>query len=123
MDKLYFSISEVSKMLGLKQYVLRYWETEFTQLRPDKNRAGNRIYKSKDIETLKQIQDLLHTQKFTIKGAQNYLKQHKKAKKSAKSQAVPVIDATQMNGSDNLKTLKKIRQGLGDLLQTLDKYK
>ena len=48
--KLYYSISEVSEITGLKQYVLRYWETEFSQLRPSKNSAGNRTYKQKDLD-------------------------------------------------------------------------
>ncbi|MFC1554099.1 MerR family transcriptional regulator [candidate division KSB1 bacterium] len=73
--KLYYSISEVSDMTTLKQYVLRYWETEFEDLKPSKNRAGNRIYKEKDILLIKQIKDLLYNRKFTIEGARNYLRQ------------------------------------------------
>ncbi|KPK96050.1 hypothetical protein AMJ80_02135 [bacterium SM23_31] len=73
--KLYYSISEVAEMTGLKQYVLRYWETEFEDLRPSKNRAGNRIYKKKDIQLIEQIKDLLYTKKYTIEGARNHLRQ------------------------------------------------
>jgi DNA-binding transcriptional MerR regulator len=72
--KLYYSISEVADMTGLKQYVLRYWETEFLELRPSKNRAGNRIYKEKDINLINQIKDLLYNKKYTIDGARNYLR-------------------------------------------------
>ena len=61
-------------MTGLKQYVLRYWETEFLELRPSKNRAGNRIYKEKDISLINQIKDLLYNKKYTIDGARNYLR-------------------------------------------------
>ena len=122
MNKLYFSISEVSKMLSLKQYVLRYWETEFNQLKPDKNRAGNRIYREKDIETLKLIQELLHIRKFTIKGARNYLKDYKKTKSESKP-LIPMIDSTKINNNLDIKTLKKIRRGLSDLLDTVNKYK
>ncbi len=64
--KLYYSISEVSEITGLKQYVLRYWETEFTQLKPGKNRAGNRIYRSHDVDTIMEIKSLLYDRKFTI---------------------------------------------------------
>ncbi len=71
--KLYYSISEVADIIGLKQYVLRYWETEFEELKPSKNRAGNRIYKEKDIRLIKQIKDLLYNKKYTIEGARNYL--------------------------------------------------
>ena len=58
--KLYYSISEVSEMTNLKSYVLRYWETEFSQLKPPKNRAGNRTYRHKDIEVILNIKDLLY---------------------------------------------------------------
>ena len=78
MVKLYHSISEVADMLDLKQYVLRYWETEFPNIKPDKNRAGNRVYKENDIENFKIVQKLLHEKKFTIKGARIYLKEFKK---------------------------------------------
>ena len=71
--KLYYSIGEVSKITDLKQYVLRYWETEFKQLKPAKNKAGNRTYKQKDIDLIMQIKDLLYNQKFTINGARNIL--------------------------------------------------
>ena len=69
--KLYYSIGEVSKMVGLKSYVLRYWETEFKQLSPPKNRAGNRTYRQKDIDLILKIKDLLHGRKFTIEGARS----------------------------------------------------
>lgn len=73
-SKMYYSISEVAAMLGLEAYVLRFWEKEFPQLRPKKNRAGNRIYQQKDIEQLIQIKYLLYEKGFTIDGARNYLK-------------------------------------------------
>lgn len=72
--KLYYSIGEVSKITELKQYVLRYWETEFKQLKPAKNRAGNRIYRQQDIDLILEIKDLLYKQKFTIAGAIEKLK-------------------------------------------------
>ena len=71
--KLYYSIGEVSKMVGLKSYVLRYWETEFRQLSPPKNRAGNRTYRQKDIDLILKIKDLLHGKKFTIEGAKSVI--------------------------------------------------
>ena len=64
--KLYYSIGEVSKITELKQYVLRYWETEFKELSPSKNKAGNRTYRQKDIDLINKIKDLLYNQKFTI---------------------------------------------------------
>lgn len=71
--KLYYSISEVSKITGLEQYVLRYWESEFPELKPQKNRAGNRIYTNKDIKLIVHIKDLLRDQKYTIEGAKKVL--------------------------------------------------
>ena len=71
--KLYYSIGEVSKMVDLKSYVLRYWETEFKQLSPPKNRAGNRTYRKKDIDLIIRIKDLLYNKKFTIEGARSML--------------------------------------------------
>ena len=67
--KLYYSISEVSKLTNLKAYVLRYWETEFAQLEPSKNRAGNRTYRQKDIDLILKIKNLLYEEKYTIEGA------------------------------------------------------
>ena len=72
--KLYYSISEVSKLTSIKAYVLRYWETEFSELNPSKNRAGKRIYRSKDVEIVLLIKKLLYTEKFTIEGARQKLK-------------------------------------------------
>ena len=73
--KLYYSIGEVSELTGLKSYVLRYWETEFSQLKPPKNRAGNRTYRQKDIDILLNIKDLLYNRKYTIDGARSVLKE------------------------------------------------
>ena len=71
--KLYYSIGEVSELTQLKAYVLRYWETEFSQLKPPKNRAGNRTYRQKDIEIILNIKDLLYKKKFTIDGARSVI--------------------------------------------------
>jgi DNA-binding transcriptional MerR regulator len=71
--KLYYSISEVSKITDLEQYVLRYWESEFEQLNPSKNRAGNRIYTNRDIKTILYIKKLLREERYTIEGAKQVL--------------------------------------------------
>ena len=76
--KLYYSIGDVSQMTDLKQYVLRYWETEFSILSPDKNKAGNRRYKKEDIKIIRHIKELLYDKKFTIRGAKQYLKDYYK---------------------------------------------
>lgn len=74
MKKLYYSISEVSRITELEQYVLRYWETEFEQLRPAKNLSGNRIYTNKDIKIILYIKKLLREEKYTIEGAKKLIK-------------------------------------------------
>ncbi|MFP4522334.1 MAG: MerR family transcriptional regulator [Fibrobacterota bacterium] len=71
--KIYYSISEVCEELSLEQHVLRYWENEFSQLRPKKNRAGNRAYRKKDITLIRFIKYLLHEELFTIQGARKKL--------------------------------------------------
>lgn len=72
-SKMYYSISEVCKETGLEQHVLRYWETEFANLKPKKNRAGNRAYRKKEIELVKYIKYLLYDKKYTIQGAKKVL--------------------------------------------------
>jgi DNA-binding transcriptional MerR regulator len=74
--KLYYSISEVSKITDLEQYVLRYWESEFEQLKPAKNRAGNRIYTNRDIKLILYIKRLLRDERYTIEGAKQVLKNY-----------------------------------------------
>ncbi|MCK5571179.1 MAG: MerR family transcriptional regulator, partial [Bacteroidetes bacterium] len=71
--KLYYSISEVSKIADLEQYVLRYWESEFDELKPSKNRAGNRIYTNRDIKLILYIKKLLRDERYTIEGAKQVL--------------------------------------------------
>ena len=71
--KTYYSISEVCGKTGLEPHVLRYWESEFTQLRPKKNRAGNRAYRDKDIEIIRYIKFLLYEEQYTIPGAKKKL--------------------------------------------------
>ncbi|MEY4374985.1 MAG: hypothetical protein RL760_1152 [Candidatus Eisenbacteria bacterium] len=72
-SKLYRSISEVSEMLDVKPHVLRYWETQFSMLRPKKNRAGNRMYRPEEVRMLLRIKDLLYDRKYTIAGARRTL--------------------------------------------------
>ena len=71
--KLYYSISEVSKITDLEQYVLRYWESEFELLNPAKNRAGNRIYTNRDIKLILYVKKLLRDERYTIEGAKQVL--------------------------------------------------
>ena len=71
--KAYYSIGEVCDLTGLKAHVLRYWETQFELLHPTKNRAGNRVFRPKEIELVLLVKHLLYDQKFTIDGARQRL--------------------------------------------------
>lgn len=73
-DKLYFKIGEVAQIVGVPAYVLRYWETEFKVLKPQKSRAQQRVYRRRDVETLLKIKHLLYAKKFTIAGARQQLR-------------------------------------------------
>lgn len=74
-DKLYFKIGEVSEIVGVPPYVLRYWETEFKAVRPQKSRTQQRVYRRRDVATLLRIKHLLYDKKFTIAGARQQLKE------------------------------------------------
>jgi len=108
--KMYYSISEVSDMTGVKPHVLRYWETEFPSLRPKKNRAGNRNYRPKDIKAVLVIRDLLYKEKFTISGARKKLQEHY-------GNPDPIIDQMQIPFSDPhaRQILLSIKNELNDL--------
>lgn len=93
--KLYYSIGEVSKSTSLKAYVLRYWETEFTELNPSKNRAGNRIYQLDDIKTIFQIKKLLYEDKFTIEGARQQMRKRRKETSGGEQLALSLDDMRQ----------------------------
>lgn len=73
-DKLFFRIGEVSQLVGVEPYVLRYWETEFPGLAPKKSNTGQRMFRRKDVELLLNIKELLYEKKFTIEGARKALK-------------------------------------------------
>jgi len=76
-DRLYFRIGEVARLLGVKPYVLRYWESEFRLVRPVKTEAQQRRYRRKDVETLLEIRRLLYTERYTIEGARRRLRESK----------------------------------------------
>lgn len=78
-DKLFFRIGEVSQIVGVEPYVLRYWESEFPGLSPKKSNTGQRMFRRKDVELLLSIKELLYSKKFTIEGARKALKSGKEA--------------------------------------------
>lgn len=92
MKKLYYSISEVSRITDLEQYVLRYWETEFEQLKPAKNSSGNRIYTNKDIKLILLIKKLLKEEKYTIEGAKKILKNFNAGEEGEEKGDMKIVD-------------------------------
>ena len=124
--KLYYSISEVSKITDIEQYVLRYWETEFEQLSPQKNRAGNRIFTNKDIRLILYIKELLREKKYTIEGAKKILEEYELNKKPLveikEKKIEPETEAfieTEKNGSSLKEDLEEIKSFLKLLLSKL----
>ena len=124
--KLYYSISEVSKITDIEQYVLRYWETEFEQLTPQKNRAGNRIYTNKDIRLILYIKELLREKKYTIEGAKKILENYEQDKKPIveikEKKIIEDIPPHVENEKDNIsmkEDLKEIKEFLKYILTKL----
>jgi DNA-binding transcriptional MerR regulator len=110
-DKLYFKIGEVSEILGVEPYVLRYWETEFSQLAPKKSGTGHRLYRRKDVELLLRIKHLLYEKRFTIEGARQSLKAAPPA-----PQVVPSSGQQSLFPED---PLPEIRKELAEILELL----
>jgi len=81
-EKIYFKIGEVSEIVGVEPYVLRYWETEFELLKPSKAPSKHRLYKKRDVELLLEIKRLLYAEGFTIEGARKKLREAKKEEKN-----------------------------------------
>jgi DNA-binding transcriptional MerR regulator len=86
-NKLYFRIGEVAKILGVKPYVLRYWETEFSVLKPGKTPSRHRLYRKRDVETLLEIKRLLYEEGFTIAGAKKRIKENEKGEEKIEEAA------------------------------------
>jgi DNA-binding transcriptional MerR regulator len=77
-DKLYFKVREVSAITGVAPYVLRYWETEFHQIRPKRTDAGQRLFRKRDVLQILEIKQLLYEKKYTIEGARRYLRERRR---------------------------------------------
>ena len=110
-SKLYRSISEVSEMLDVRPHVLRYWETQFSMLRPRKNRAGNRVYRPEDLKILFRIRELLYARRFTIEGARKKLLEERRDP--------PEQVELGFSDAERQMILGEIKQDLHQLLQRL----
>ncbi|HVY92866.1 MAG TPA: MerR family transcriptional regulator [Bryobacteraceae bacterium] len=111
-DKLFFRIGEVSQIVGVEAYVLRYWESEFPGLSPRKSSTGQRMFRRKDVELLLRIKHLLYSQKFTIEGARKALQEKSRtAARPATPPAQPSLFAAN--------PLPEIRRQVQEILQLL----
>jgi DNA-binding transcriptional MerR regulator len=113
-DKLFFRIGEVSQLVGVEPYVLRYWESEFPGLAPKKSSSGQRMFRRKDVEMLLSIKHLLYNDKFTIEGARKALKAGKPLVEEKASEP-----ATQEELFPAPNPFQDIRKELADILKLL----
>jgi DNA-binding transcriptional MerR regulator len=114
-DKLYFRIGAVAKLCKLPAYVLRFWESEFPQLKPVKSSTGQRMYRQRDVENVLRIKKLLYEEGFTIAGARQQLKAEARPAKLQSGLPFPKVGRSD--------SLKKVRQGLQEILGILSKKK
>jgi DNA-binding transcriptional MerR regulator len=109
-DKLYFRIGEVATLCRLPAYVLRFWESEFSQLKPVKSSTGQRMYRRRDVESVLRIKQLLYEQGFTISGARQQLRSETKSDKTQSAIPFP---------TQSVPEIQHIRQGLREILDLL----
>ncbi len=118
-DKLYFKIGEVAKLAGVKQHVLRYWESEFPSIRPQKSKSNQRLYRRKDVEAVLAIKNLLYEKKFTIEGAKKFIKDQ------GVDSAMPALDPREIVSKVREEAQGEIEEGLrrqkADLRRTQQK--
>jgi DNA-binding transcriptional MerR regulator len=119
-DKLYFRIGEVARLAGIKPYVLRFWETEFSSLGPKKSGTGHRLYRRKDVELVLEIKRLLYEQRFTIEGARKFLDSRGKSDTPREKPAKPATvqrDLFPDGSSALIDTVRKELQALAEILK------
>ncbi|MCH7600126.1 MAG: MerR family transcriptional regulator [Myxococcales bacterium] len=113
--KLYYRIGEVSKITGVKPYVLRYWESEFRWMAPQKSRSKQRLYRRKDIEMILLIQQLLHSQRYTIAGARKRLRElgiGRALEEAAEESAREAAERPAFDHADSAEAFQSIRNEL-----------
>jgi DNA-binding transcriptional MerR regulator len=111
--KLYYSISEVCSMTGLKPHVLRYWETAFPMLKPSKNQSGNRVYKEGDIGLIKLISRLLYRERYTIDGARQKIEEMDDLEEQ--------MELELSTATVSFETMDTIKREISELIDLLDR--
>ncbi len=112
--RLYYSISEVSDMIGVKPHVLRYWETQFKMLRPKKGRGGARMYRKRDVEVLFEVKQLLYENRFTIAGARRKLLDDRQSREQME------LTFARTDREEMLRALRKDLEGLLTRVQNVN---
>jgi DNA-binding transcriptional MerR regulator len=115
-DKLYFRIGEVAELCGIPAYVLRFWESEFPQLKPNKGGTGQRLFRRRDVEMALRIKGLLYDEGYTIPGARQAIKSEMKQTASQLALTLP-----EGSGGASAPQLQKLRKEMQDLLAMLSK--
>jgi DNA-binding transcriptional MerR regulator len=118
-DKLYFRIGEVSRLAGIKPYVLRFWETEFSSLGPKKSGKGHRLYRRKDVELVLEIKRLLYDKRYTIEGARKYLDSRGREASSKTNGGAAKAGRSQGDLFVSAPMLEEIRKELVEILELL----
>ena len=118
-DKLYFRIGEVSRLAGIKTYVLRFWETEFPSLGPKKSGTGHRLYRRKDVELVLEIKHLLYERRYTIEGARKFLDSRGKLPETAAADAKKSRRKQRDLFEEPVPGLAQIRRELVEILNLL----
>lgn len=106
-EKLYYKIGEVAHLIGVEPYVLRYWETEFREINPIKSKAGQRLYRRRDVDTILRIKRFLYEEGFTIEGARKKLREGSQL-------------ALSLNDGTRELLLRKLKGGLQELLKIME---
>lgn len=116
-DKLYFRIGEVSRLCDIPAYVLRFWESEFPQLKPHKGGTGQRLYRRRDVEAVLHIKSLLYDEGYTISGARQVIKTEQRQKAPQLSLGIEVGASS----STKAPSLRKLQKEMRDLLAHLSR--
>ena len=115
-NKIFYRVGEVSQLVGVESYVLRYWEKMFPQLKPEKDESGQRVYTKSDIDMVMRIKHLLYEERYTIDGARKKLREGSKAESRSKSKAKNSEETQEL-----FTILRDVRSTLQDALAVLEK--
>jgi len=106
-DKLYFKIGEVARITKVKPYILRYWESEFKIIKPQKSQGNQRVYRRKDVELIVFIKNLLYKEKFTLDGAKKRVREFKKEEKEAGKKSQMALPFTEKKLQSEIRNVRK----------------